>query len=281
VRKRKVPSPRAQLLGGELRKLRGKATLKEAGSRTGLDFSIIRRYEEGEYTPSPERVATLLEGYGVSLDGPTAKGLLALARDVQNLRKGLAPPPGPPLFAALVELEQSAVTARMYEATLVPFLAQTEDYARALFSLRHTEPDISERVRGRLMRQRDILETRRIPVDILISEAALRYVVGGPRVWRGQLRRLLEIAEMRQVTVRVLPFAAGAAAAEATGCYILEYEGELPTVVYFETRRSGTGFVEQPDEVQTWKQDFQHLWDMAWTPAQTREAITATISERG
>jgi transcriptional regulator with XRE-family HTH domain len=140
VRRRSPPSPRVELLGSELRKLRGKATLEEAGRRTGLSFSTIRRYEDGEIAPSPERVALLLEGYGVRLDGPAARGLLALARDIQNLRKGLAPPPGPPLFAALVELEQSAIAARIYEATLVPFLAQTEDYARALFSLRHTEP---------------------------------------------------------------------------------------------------------------------------------------------
>jgi hypothetical protein len=129
------------------------------------------------------------------------------------------------------------------------------------------------------MRQRDILEERRIPVKMLVSEAALRYVVGGPRVWRDQLRRLHDIGEMHQVTVRVVPFAAGAVAAVATSCHILEYEGDLPTVVYFETRR-GAGFVEQPDEVQTWKQDFNELWNLAWTPAQTREAIAATISER-
>jgi len=124
------------------------------------------------------------------------------------------------------------------------------------------------------------LETRRIPVDLLVSEAALRYVVGGPRVWRGQLRRLLEIGEIRQVTVRVLPFAAGAAAAMATSCHILEYEGSLPAVVYFETRH-GAGFVEQPDEAEIWKRDFQNLWDMSWAPAQSRDAIAATISERG
>jgi transcriptional regulator with XRE-family HTH domain len=242
-----------------------------------LNFSTIRRYEEGEYTPSPERVAALLEGYGVSLDGPTAKGLLALARSIQALAKGAAPPLGPPLFAALIELEQSAIALRIYEPTLIPVFAQTEDYARALFTLRHTEPEVSERVRTRLMRQRDILETRRIPVDLLISEAALRYVVGGPRVWRGQLKRLLEIEEMRQVTVRVVPFAAGAAAAMATSCHTLEYEGELPTVIYFETRHS-EGFVEQPDEVRKWEQDFDALWNIAWTPAQTREAITAIIS---
>jgi len=278
VSQENLPSARVLLLGKELRKLRGTLTLREAGTRLGIDFSTIRRYEQGVFAPDPERVTLILERYGERLDGPTAIGLVNLARDIQNLAKGAAPLLGPPLFAALVELERSATAVQIYEATLVPYLAQTEDYARALFSLRHTEPEVSKRVRERLMRQRDILETRRIPADILIYEAALRGVVGGSRVWRSQLRRLLEIANMRQVTMRVLPFAAGAAAADSTSYLTLKYEGEIPTVVYFETRH-GESFVEDPDEVSKWEQDFEALWSIAWAPAQTREAIMALISE--
>jgi transcriptional regulator with XRE-family HTH domain len=280
VSKRKPPSDRAKLLGGELRKLRGKWTLIEAGRRTGYSHATIKRYEDGDIAPAPDKLIPLFEGYGIPPDSPRARGLLALARDIQNLAKGAAPPLGrPPSFAALMELELSAVAARIYEATLIPIFAQTEDYARALFALRHTEPEISERVRERMTRQRNVLQERRIPLDLLVSEAALRYVVGGLRVWRGQLNRLLEIADMHQVTMRVLPFIAGEAAAMATSCHLLKYPEEVPTVVYFETRRS-RGFVEQPDEVSVWEQDFDDLWDMAWLPSQTREAITAIVSER-
>ncbi|MGH3812945.1 MAG: Scr1 family TA system antitoxin-like transcriptional regulator [Pseudonocardiaceae bacterium] len=47
-------------------------------------------------------------------------------------------------------------------------------------------------------------------LDVVINEGALRRVVGGPDVMRGQLRRLVESSELPNVVLRVLPCDAGA-----------------------------------------------------------------------
>ena len=69
---------------------------------------------------------------------------------------------------------------------------------------------VQQQVRVRLGRQS--LLTQDDPVDlwVVLDEAVLSRPVGGDAVMRGQLQRLVEVAELPNVTLQVLPFEVGA-----------------------------------------------------------------------
>jgi hypothetical protein len=69
----------------------------------------------------------------------------------------------------------------------------------------------------------------------VVDEAALRRQVGGPKIMYAQMQRLIEVAELPNVTLQVLPFSAGAHAAMAGAFTILRFaDTTLPDVVYVE-----------------------------------------------
>lgn len=264
------------MLGQQLKKLRVDRglSLHDAGDLMGVRHSTIDRWEKAINPPTPEKVMMLLGRYGIRSDTPTWLALVSLARNVETVRSAPLPPPGPPPFVALADLMRTANRLRIFEPSLVPWPAQTDGYARAVIETRHqAPPEVEKRVRARLELQNEILARRRegVELHLLVSQAVLHYVVGGPRVWRQQLTRLLEVSEMRGVAMRVVPWSVGAFAAATTNCELLGFDG-LPTLVYFETR--GTqGFVEEPDEVRPWESDFEHLWSNAWSADQVRAYI--------
>ena len=62
------------------------------------------------------------------------------------------------------------------------------------------------------------MEERRPELAVVIGEAALHQVVGGTGVMRAQLARLDEMSgTYSQITIQVLPFAAGAPPAGGNG----------------------------------------------------------------
>jgi hypothetical protein len=90
-------------------------------------------------------------------------------------------------------------------------------------------------------------------VTLLIAEAVLRQVIGGPVVMCEQLRRIVELGESRRIRVHVLPFTAGAHALLEGPVKLMWFE-ELPPVAYAEGLKSGRiwetlGMVRQLEDV--------------------------------
>jgi Domain of unknown function (DUF5753) len=106
-------------------------------------------------------------------------------------------------------------------STLIHSLVQTEAHARALLSTSLTL-QLDERVADRLAR-RSIL-TRPDPpvVKILLGEAALHTQVGGAEVMREQLQHLLDATALPSVSIRIMPFSAGAHVALGVGFRIVK-----------------------------------------------------------
>jgi transcriptional regulator with XRE-family HTH domain len=109
------------------------------------------------------------------------------------------------------ELEGEASTIKVYEATVVPALLQTPEYAEAVIRATGAMPDeVQERVRARLSRQ-ELLTGPRPPLLIVaVPESVLEWPVGGPAVMAGQLAHLLEMGRSTNVGVRVISRTAGA-----------------------------------------------------------------------
>lgn len=224
-------------LGGQLRDLRVKRgiTREAAGDHIRGSHAKISRLELGRTGFKERDIRDLLTLYGVT-DAEERQRFLDLARQANE--------PGwwhrysdllPSWFGTYLGLEQAASKIRTYEAHLVPGLLQTTEYARAVMSLGYEDADMDRRVQVRIRRQEVLHRADPPTIWAIIDEAALHRPVGGPRVHREQMEHLVELAQLPNVTVQVLPYSAGEHAAAGSSFSILRFaEEELPDIVYLE-----------------------------------------------
>ncbi|GAA0366372.1 helix-turn-helix domain-containing protein [Actinoallomurus spadix] len=235
------PTVLRMLVGAQLRRLREASglTCQSAGAAIQASHSKISRLELGRRGFKQRDLEELLTLYGV--DGGAERATLLELAELAT-----APPwwreyadVVPRWFEDYLGLEQAASVIRTYEVQFVPGLLQTPDYARAVIRLAHRdqpEAVIDRRVGLRMKRQRLLLQRPNPPkLWAVIDEAALRRPIGGAATMRAQLRHLLEIAELPNVTVEVMPFSAGGHAAAGGPITLLRFpEDDIPDVVYLE-----------------------------------------------
>jgi transcriptional regulator with XRE-family HTH domain len=112
----------------------------------------------------------------------------------------------PPWFKPWGEFEMSAALLRSWFPEILDGLLQTESYARALMSLYPgiTPEQLAERVANRMARQQRVLYRDNPPkAHFLVDITALQRMPSAVR--NGQLRRLLEVAALPNVTLQVVP----------------------------------------------------------------------------
>lgn len=104
-------------------------------------------------------------------------------------------------------LESSATLIRAFETDIVPGLLQTPQYARHLFrrlaAFRGVATDVEEAVQIRMQRQQLLYEPGR-QFRFVVTETALLSRVCPPAVLRGQLDRLLVLADLNTIDLAVL-----------------------------------------------------------------------------
>jgi hypothetical protein len=94
-------------------------------------------------------------------------------------------------------------------------------------------------------------------------------MVGGTGVMRGQLGRLLELAELPNVIIQVIPFAVGAHPGTMMGAFtILGFEHPAdPGVVYVEG--NSDPYPDREGDLQRYTMVFDHLRSAALSVSQT------------
>lgn len=200
-------------LGLMLRRFRDRAgkTQQQAARAIGRDTARISQVETAKGSFSPEELTTLLDFYEVDeTERQTALGLGAQARRRQRGRTYTDQLPL--AFERLADLQADAKSIGFYEASVVPGLAQSADYVKAVIATgdgvwwEPSEQELDSRVAFRLEQQRRVLEASE-PKDIsfVVTEIALEQVVGSNSVVRGQVLHLLQLGERPNVAVQVLP----------------------------------------------------------------------------
>jgi len=279
------PTVPRRLLGAQLRRLREERgiTLEDAGNVIRASGSKMSRLETGRVGFKDRDITDLLTFYEVT-DEQQCDALRKLARNASahgwwhDYSDVL-----PAWFAAYVGLEEAATSIRTYEIQFVPGLLQTEDYARAVTLLGHhgaPAAEIEQRVGLRMARQVLLAEPRPMHLWAVLDEAVLRRPAGRPGVMRRQLQHLLEAAERPNVTIQVIPFAAGAHAAAGGPFSILRFaERDLPDVVYLEQLTSAL-YLDKRETVDHYMAVMERLCLEAAPAASTAKAINAIIRDR-
>jgi transcriptional regulator with XRE-family HTH domain len=278
------PTVQRMLVGARLRRLRTEVglTREEAAEAIRASEWKIHRLENGQVGFKDRDIADLLRLYQVT-DPEEVAEFVTLAREANT--------PGwwrhygdllPSWFRTYVDLEAAAALIRTYEGQFVPGLLQTDAYMRAVVHGAHLEDsgeEVGRRVRLRMARQ--TLLTREQPPRLwaVIDEAALRRPVGGREVMRSQLERLLEASKLPNVTLQILPFAAGAHPAMVGSFSILRFpDQELPDVVYLEHLTSAS-YLSKTDEVDRYLHVMESICVRAAAPDRTAELLGKILDE--
>ncbi len=272
-------------LGGQLRKLREAAgiTPDRAGYEIRASRSKISRVEHGRVSFKERDVADLLTLYGVTDEGDRRR-MLNLAQHANSQGWwSRYDDVMPDWFETYVGLEQATSLIRTYELQFVPGLFQTEDYARAVTVLGHRSAaadEIERRVSLRLQRQQILTRPDATPrVWAVIDESALRRPLGGREVMRAQLTRLIELGELPQVTLQVMPFDQGGHSAAGGSFSILRFaEPELPDIVYIE-QLTGALYLDRLEEADHYREVMNSLSAEAETPAESARQLKRLINE--
>ncbi|GAB3969110.1 helix-turn-helix transcriptional regulator [Plantactinospora veratri] len=268
-----IPSPtiRARRLRRELRRLREAAglTAESVAAELGWHRSKMIRVELGHSRITQQNVQDLLRIYQASTEDTEA--LSALAR--QARLKGWWNAYGDVLPDDYVGFEAEASSISTFESLYVPGLLQTEEYARAIvLAGRSTaDPDeVDRRIAARSARKALLSRDAPPKLWIVLDEAAVRRVVGGPDVMRAQVARLIEACARPTIEIQILPFTAGAHAAMGGPFTILDYDDPVldPTIVYVDNDAT-TALLEEEEQVARHRLMFDHLRAKALDPDKT------------
>ncbi|MGW6539726.1 helix-turn-helix domain-containing protein [Streptomyces sp. NPDC055051] len=167
----------------------------EFGELIGYGEDMIRKVERGDRIPRPEFLD--------KADGVLgANGLLsAMKKDVVEVRY-------PKEVRDLAKLEARAVEFSMYFNYSIHGLLQTEEFTRALLRTRRPTygPAELERLVSARVARRSVLEKDPGPeFSFVQEEVTLRRPIGGRMVLRRQLERLLEVSELPNIEIQVMP----------------------------------------------------------------------------
>lgn len=278
------PTVLRMILGRQLQALREKAGLSHQQAADAIYSSewTIRRIEAGKGALKPLNIKSLLVSYGVT-DVREIDAFLGLARDAS--RPGWWHSYGdalPDWFRVAVGLEESASLIRAYEPQVVPGLLQTEAYVRAITAASfpsEQQEESERRVALRLARQ-GLLE-RPAPPEywVVLEETVLRRPIGGRQVMRGQVEHLIEAASRPNITVQVLPFAAGWHPAMYGMFWIFRFPDDaMPDVVYSEALTSAT-YLNKPEETTQYTEALDRMAAIAATPDQTITILRQILKE--
>jgi transcriptional regulator with XRE-family HTH domain len=271
-------------LGAQLRRLREASSLTsgQAAEAIRATQSKISRMERGRSSARQRDVADLLTLYGVT-DQAEREQLLALTR--QAAAPGWWQPYGdilPRWLELYIGLEQAASVIRSYEVQFVHGLMQTEDYARAVICISNAHlsaEEIDRRVSLRMQRQRLLTQPGAPQLWAVLDEAALCRSPDGPQMMATQLEHLLQLTDLPNVTLQIVPFRSGPHAAAGGPFTILRFpEPDLPDVVYLEQLNSAL-YLDQPADVIDYVTVMDQLCVQAATGAASKDILRALLRQ--
>lgn len=259
-------------LGEELRRVRLRASMSAQSVADALGWSVgkVSKLESGSRGTGTNDIALVL---GLcKADPATRERVLGIAHEGGPRSFVRLHDPNPDSLAALRAHERIVRSVTAYDPLLVPTLAQTEGYARAL--LGDTAAVKARSVRQGRVRSRNAANT------YLIHETALRALVGDARTMRDQLLHLATMCSWHWHSLRVIPATAYPAAVMRTPVVVLTLAKTDMPIVYVETDEA-TVFHDDPEVIECYGARLARLARLALSPEKSRDLIFRTAEHYG
>ena len=282
------PTVRRKELANTLRTLRArsKKRLEDVAAHLEMSTATLSRIETGIRVPRARDVRDLVEFYGVKDEAKVA-AIVGLVAEAKEPGWWEVYPEVDDDYATLIGLEAAAIRIQQFETTLIPGLAQSEAYARAYLreamnpalgdSL--SSQDIERLVEIRMRRQQVVFNAPGLTYEAIVDEASLLRPVGGQPVMLEQINLLADMTERSNVSIRLLPLAAGAHPGQLGGFTVITLpEGAVPDVVFLESLAGQLITEEEPRGVQLRRKIWHVLHERALSESQSKEALLRMAS---
>jgi len=238
----------------------------------------ISRIESGNVGIRRLDLGIALDHYGVS-DTAYRERLEELARTAKN--RGLVQSYGdgiPSAYVDFIDLESDSRYIRTWQPMLIPGLLQTEAYTRAVLDANPASirlGDIEQFVKIRADRKQVLTGDQPVRFSAIVWEPVLHCAFGGPEQHREQLRHLVEMGQLPNVTIQVVPLSAGATAGSSGAFVLFSFEDSpTPGAVFLESLTS-SHYLEDPSGLD----DYVMVYDSLRSSALNPDRSLTTIAE--
>ncbi|MFB4302654.1 helix-turn-helix domain-containing protein [Actinomadura sp. NTSP31] len=280
------PIVQSALLRTELVRLRKEKGLTQEQVVRQLEWSPSKliRVEGGKNAITRTDLQALLNVYDVTSEGRQER-LQALARGAResawwNAYRG----DFDPNFLNYVGYAAGAAYIRHFHGSVIPGLLQTREYAEVLSTAKVSPQARAMGVKLRMQRKEELAKRENPPRQLyIIDEAVIRRHVGikvDPGIMPAQLRGIADQAETDDLlTIRIIPFSAGAHLGLEGPFTLLEFDGDLDDVLFLEGRSGSSAMITgEDDRITEYRDTFELLLDDA-LPAEESIAMLRRTAE--
>lgn len=269
---------RQRQLAARLRDLRGSHTAADVQAATGITPSKLSRIESCHVRARPGDIRTLTEFYGASNE--ERDQLLETGEEAYNssvMQDFIGYESWASTLKGHLELEADADRIDSYTIDLVPGLLQSRDYTRALIEAR---PDVdASTLEGRLdfrAQRQQRVAAGELQLWAITGETVLYQQIGDAATLAGQLEALAEAPP--NVTVQVLPFAAGAHPSLGSSFHIFNFTASFPSLVYQDTIQKAL-YQDDPDTVAAHQDIMEQTRAAALSPRESQSRLRDRVAE--
>ncbi|MWA04086.1 helix-turn-helix domain-containing protein [Actinomadura sp. LD22] len=238
-----VPSSPTEYFGTELRAYREVAGLSrpQLAEKLGYTPQRIGQVESGQNGPS--------EDFANDCDTCFATNgtFHRIWEWMQRFGRLAVLPPGFPDF---IEREREAEVMHIFETMVITGLFQTPEYACEVLKEGRGQQDAEQLVMTRMERQELLVRERPPYIVAVFDEAAIRRPIGNAEVMQEQIRRLIEVSVMHNITVQIVPTGRGAYAGLPGSFTIMEFADE--SGVAYVDGYLGAQLIDHVDAVRTY-----------------------------
>lgn len=238
--------------------------------------SRIGHVENGRNSVRKPELTVLLDLYGA---GDEEHEVLEELRREASKRGWWSTYRLPSWLQPYVGMETDAATMRSFESELIPGLLQTPGYSRRIHVVAShlaKREDIDKRVAARMHRQLRLTDDE-APLDFstVVSEAAFRRTLGDTEVGPAQLAHVIELVQRPNVTLHVLPYAAGLHPSMSGSFTVLTFDAGVSPPLGYQEYAVGGHVVDDPDSVQR----LEDLWELLRSQSLTSDESVDWLSE--
>lgn len=280
------PVVQSALLRNELTRLRKDSGLTQDQVAQRLDWSPSKliRVEGGRSSITKVDLDALLSTYGITSESQRER-LQALNRGARERAwwSGYREEVNP-TYLEYVGYEAGAAFIRQYTSGYISGLLQTPEYAEILTANSIDAVRLGAVVKLRLQRQAELAKRSAPPRQYhVIDEGVIRRHVGisqDPAIMPNQLRHIADRAGREELlTIRVIPFKAGAHPGLSGPFTLLEFDGSLPDLLYIDSGRDLSLIIGSDYRIGESADDFEVLLETALPAAESIEFIRQVAEE--
>jgi hypothetical protein len=256
----------------ELRTARLKKDLTQEQVAKAMYWSLskMNRIEKAKSSISVNDLRVLLPLYGIT-DKKHTEELIFLAKQAKETAwwrgYGAIAPAG---LLELMDYESASSAVSQYETKFVPGILQTEEYAAAVLQVFYEEKSADERkaLVDLRTRRRDLLASDDASnFAFVLDEPVIRRPVGGPAVMSHQLRHLIDMADLPNVTVQVVPLAVGLHPGMRGAFEVVQFDDAPEETIVFVEGPPDDSIVEDAQKTEKYLQTFEQIMEVSLSPA--------------